>query len=519
MRQHSRCKRLLSWWSLLVIPLGLLILAAAMREGRTPYWHRSNADPTYPYLFNALTVAELSRPHLVEHPGTTIHMIGAAAIRMRHWLVGTQPLPHDLLLHPESYARVVSLTLIGIMSLALLVAGALVLAATGDLALALLVQATPLLSRLTWGNLFKVAPEPILVAIASLLGGLAVVRAVRPPWSDRGLAAAAGILVGLGLATKLVFLPLALLPWLLLEGRKSRALYAASAGTTFAVATWPGWSALGRMVSFAVAVATGRDLYRSTERGYPALSEYLASVYRLLTLDPLLTVLLLLSLAGALFFSVAPDLAGIRRGLLAAAGVGLLQVALSAKDPFSAPRYLLPLVGVLGVNSALLMALARRRPSRFSFGGLLVVVLMAVGARNGYALARQQQDIWMQRRTLASLSDAIAAADNCRVVHYRGSSSLEWALHFGDLWSGHRYADVLQGYYPNVLVYDIEGASFLRFGQRMAVRGLAVNSSCVLMRGYAQTGLTRLNATLPAEFDLTAVQVGGGEGVYRLRTR
>ncbi len=45
-----------------------------------PYYNKNRSDPSYAYLFNALDIEQGVTPFLIQHPGTTVQLIGAAVI-------------------------------------------------------------------------------------------------------------------------------------------------------------------------------------------------------------------------------------------------------------------------------------------------------------------------------------------------------------------------------------------------------------------------------------------------------
>ncbi len=63
------------------LAIGLFI---ANVEG--PYYGKSRFDPSYAYLFNALDIEQGVAPFLIQHPGTTVQLVGAAVLRVRWWI-------------------------------------------------------------------------------------------------------------------------------------------------------------------------------------------------------------------------------------------------------------------------------------------------------------------------------------------------------------------------------------------------------------------------------------------------
>lgn len=59
------------------------------QKDRGPFWLGTNFDPAYTYLLNSLRLAGLQPPKHVDHPGTTVHSVGAVLLRLVHTALRT----------------------------------------------------------------------------------------------------------------------------------------------------------------------------------------------------------------------------------------------------------------------------------------------------------------------------------------------------------------------------------------------------------------------------------------------
>ncbi|HEV2762113.1 MAG TPA: hypothetical protein VGV38_03885, partial [Pyrinomonadaceae bacterium] len=227
-------RKLAGGWFLLLLPVLAALAAFQLREARGPHWLSENLDPTYMYLLNSLNVSNLHRPFLYQHPGAPVSMAGGIVIRLSHPLSGERELARRVLTEPERYVGRISTAFVVLYALALLAAGFAAYAATGRASVALLYQAAPFVSANTVEGLTGVRPEPLLSALALLTGAVALLALrydVRT--HARRYALAFGVLVGLGVACKLNFAPLALLPLILLPSWRARSEFVAASLVSF----------------------------------------------------------------------------------------------------------------------------------------------------------------------------------------------------------------------------------------------------------------------------------------------
>jgi hypothetical protein len=517
--------------AILVGPLLLVAASERLRADHAPYWRSSMQDTTYAYVFNALDVAELKHPAKVDHPGTTVEILGAIVLRIRHLTVGRRPLPDDFLSDPEPYCRDIHRALLAAYVLAVLVSGCVALWAAGDLGLALAFQLTPLLAG--FGIfLFNsgVAPEPLLLAVASLLASAVLWGAFRPSGARR-LATIMGVVCGIGVATKWTFLPLCLLPLLLHRECRNRLQYLVCAAVAFALAMAPAWSSVGASLAFAVDAAMGQNLYRSGTPGLPSLAQYLNSLRHLLggRYDGLFPLLLLLGGGTAVWASRRgrrePAGQSTPRALLATTAVCVLQIVLAAKDPMAAKRYLVPAAGLAGLEAALLLLLLRQGAgTRFANRAVLVLLLIAGGL--GLTGMATRAELRRQQRAVTSSIPAFLAreGDDCRTVRYAGSSSVEWAMYHGNRSASSRLGPMLKTHHPDVWFYDTARRGVFDFEQRVPLAELK-RSGCLLLWGSSvhTSGDPRrpeswASRPLPRSFSLELVHEAGPESVYRLRS-
>jgi len=178
-------------------------------------------DPGYQYLLAGGQIVTGGTPHHNDHPGTSAQWIIGLVEFFTHVFVGNDSLRFDLIARPEFYAQVVGVTLAALYIAALVFCGIRVLRAMG------LVPSLVLQMILLWGlpimdvGRYRLMPETIALSAAIATVG---VLAPRLAASERRLSTqgilALGILTAIGLTSKILFVPLAVVTLIVLNRRE-----------------------------------------------------------------------------------------------------------------------------------------------------------------------------------------------------------------------------------------------------------------------------------------------------------
>ncbi len=469
---------------LLAIPVLALVGAFWMKEARGPYWLRTNFDPDYVYLTNALNLARGLPPAHVDHPGTTVQEIGAVVVRAVYAWNGSGDLSRDVLSRPETYLSVFHAVLAGTFALSLWVLGAVGLRVFADPARAVLLQMLPL----AWPGLERlstVQPENLLLTVHVLFAA-ALIRCVADERPSTRSVAVLGAIAGFGVLTKLTFIWVPLIPLLILTGWRRRVQYAAGAVGAVFLFGWPLLPRLPDVVYWIRSLATHTGHYGSGPRGFD-LPRYLENLQQLFAGQIELVVVIAVGVVGLVLWSRVPDEAGRRRFrlLLGIVSVQMLQIAMVAKHPKS--HYLLPAFGVASLSIFFSFeAISRTLGSRAkpvataTLVGFLILTGL-VGAREARRVHAKlapvsafQQDLHAQLETQFS---------ECAVVTYFKSSSPANALRFGNYYAEWEYNDVLMELFPRDFFFELETHRFLHFFEPTSFEALRATYPCVVFQG------------------------------------
>ena len=173
-------------------------------------------DPAYQYLFAGIDILHGNAPTHTDHPGTPLQTLIAGIVASSWfvlWLIGLMPLGlfDSVLRSPEIFLGATSAVLLMITSAANFYFGRRVYQVTRQYSSALACQFAPLLYASVVPNVVFPTPEALLIALSILLMGV-LAPVILSSGSARGQLSRsatnwAGIICGVGVATKLTFVP------------------------------------------------------------------------------------------------------------------------------------------------------------------------------------------------------------------------------------------------------------------------------------------------------------------------
>ncbi|PRY98679.1 uncharacterized protein DUF2029 [Jezberella montanilacus] len=174
-------------------------------------------DPAYQYLFAGIDILRGHAPYHTDHPGTPLQSLIACTTATLWALMQVAGLEtygifDSALLHPELYLGSVSFVLLLLSGAAIYYLGTRVYRVTGSYLLSIGCQLSPLLFPAVVPNLVFPTPEALLIPIViTLLGVMTPIIFCKDKSTEKDSLEsypAAGLLCGIGVATKITFLPI-----------------------------------------------------------------------------------------------------------------------------------------------------------------------------------------------------------------------------------------------------------------------------------------------------------------------
>jgi hypothetical protein len=458
---------------LLIVPAIGVALTIWLASAFGPFWIGPNYDPEYVYLVNSLGLLEGHTPVHTDHPGTPLQLLGAGVIATVHSLTDAKTeLARSVLSDPEKYLGWIRGVLITMWVVATIAIGVVVARLNGNILCAIVVQAAPLLSLQGALSLTRAAPEPLLLSLAILTGAVTLRRSgtfISGAQSRRGVITL-GAILGLGVATKVTFFPIGAYCLSCVRNVRGRVTLAVAAVATFFLAVSPIFTRWATVVRWFGKLVLGTETYGEGPRTVINPTHYSQGIVTLVLAEPLLfafaaTSILTVIMLGRARSDERENHKRVRAALLGIAIAELLQIAITAKYPV--PRYLVPAIGLLGVNVGLLwmavpsaIAASEPRPVKFAFTAAAVALV----AFQAYRVADTRQNLANRRDEAIRLSALADRMPNRVLAFGYGSSGRGPALWFANTWARNRYSALLEELHPRTIEFHLGWKVFLNHG-------------------------------------------------------
>ena len=289
------------WARYAVVALPLAYLAAALLySANTAPWGRQ-VDPESTYAMNGLVWAVGYPMMKNDHPGTTTILLAGIVIKLWSFLAGRSDVVEfglrdfDAIVYASRAAEAV------ILSGVLLASGVIVRNVTGSALAAMLFQVAPFVHPEAMHFEVVLASEGPMVSCA-ILGMALVLRAAlgeRPPTT--GLGAALGLVFALGLSSKFLHFPLALLGVSLLRSPRALAVSFLTGIFSFFL-----FNRIFNPLVFTggfrwlVSLATHRGIYGEGEPGFIDFKVFWPNMAEIVTSAPVISGVFLLGAVVAL---------------------------------------------------------------------------------------------------------------------------------------------------------------------------------------------------------------------------
>jgi hypothetical protein len=472
---QKKSLRFLSYPFLVIIPAILFLTSLDTIKSRDKAWYAGGYDPEYAYLFNSLNMATFKLAGHIDHPGTTMQVAGGIVLKVA-WNIDPrgEDMATAVLSDPEHYIRILNITAAVIGSLVLLLLGWFLTAGTGIIWIGLLLQLTPFISGFVLFNGFaRVTQEVMQMSAAFAMAAMAL------HWYFKRESAVKinytlwfAVVAGFGLASKIIFFPLLIIPVILLAGWQKKVFFILLSGLFFVIFTLPVIKMYPAMFNWIYNLFVHSGQYGSGSKEVIDSSKYLEELLNLFKVNPYLFGLFLLCIAVLLVFPVirivkkrCPDTAAAKL-LIAAIAAQALGYLLVAKQPKAA--YLLPYESIAAVNVVIILFLAvsliPKEKLRFYVFGLLTLLLAYTGIKSGIARKGQLYGTDFNWEFQEAWGAATGANQKQAVVFTNPGASPMAGLFFGNAYSFNRYVPQLRIIYPDYYILDAYNNKIVHWG-------------------------------------------------------
>ncbi|MEP7146792.1 MAG: hypothetical protein ABI792_07260 [bacterium] len=471
-------KKIIPLIVLAVLPLFFFIGLQKYKDAVGEYYLGRNYDPSYPYLTNSLNLSQFNGygVGLIAHPGTPVQEIGAVVILIAHSLeAGNTDLVRDVLNNAEYYLIVIFQVFLLLNSIAIFILGITAYRKLGNIYSALFLQLTPFAfySEDIYFQLTNVSVEPILVFTVLLLI-TAILFYINKTRSEKNLlfySIIFGILCGLGMATKISFFPVLVIPFLLIRQMKFKILFIGISILAFFIIVYPAFSA-ENAEGFSVWVKdiiihSGR--YGTGNEDFVQTSVYLDNVKSIFSHSLVFSVSYISLLIIFIMQLSAKYKSRIRShkyfnllcGILIAMSLQIFTVAKHFAIYYMIPTYMFSILSLFIVNSVIFSLYPdffKIKNKRKYYYAVISVLIIFIGVLQIRTIYKQRKYITSNRNEERKITKSLEENySKSIVVSSYECSSKEFALFLGSFFGGTQnkaYMDILKEMHPDNFYYN-----------------------------------------------------------------
>ena len=430
------------------------------------YYFTSAYDPAYAFLFNGLNLAEGELGSgLAGFPGTTVQIFVALMIRLGYLFREATSLTEDVLTNPEYYLNIASYGIILLISLSLLFSGTILYKHTHNIGISLAIQLVPFLSLTGLHFSSIVMCEPLLVIAVQ---GIALQAALHCFTDNTNPGNRQifylSVFTAIGLTTKMVFFPVFMLPFFVINGWKSRFKYILIIFFASAILLIPAYPDWRLSVSWARLLLFHKGIYGYGESGIVDMVSFINSLKEAFSSDLLFTVLFILILSYLLmrFVPGIKEIIHQRNYRIVAGAYTVIIIQLLMIGKHYLPHYLISVYGLIMI--AFLFSLTGfKRPSFltkynrwfYSLTIMLAGVFLIIRFLKSFEFSPDFRHPFTE--TVEFVNNNVGNEQRIIVEGY-SSAFKEYGLYFGLAFSGRasqKYRPILKKLYPRTYFFNI----------------------------------------------------------------
>ncbi|MFN8207836.1 MAG: hypothetical protein U0T82_10585, partial [Bacteroidales bacterium] len=211
----------------IILPCIFLLLSMLLKS-EMGYYHLFTTDPEYAYLVNGLNICNFRPPSQVQGPGTPSQFFAAVLIEMVHAFRQQGTLIEDVMQNPDVYISAFHASLTAITAILILILGLTLSKLTKNIYIGLFVQIIPFTSWQILDLMRRYMVENMIIAGMLMLFIFLFLFIYTEDLSVKRIrlyTVIFSICIGFIAATKLMYLPVAIIPFMILPGYRYKIYY------------------------------------------------------------------------------------------------------------------------------------------------------------------------------------------------------------------------------------------------------------------------------------------------------
>lgn len=469
---HNTLKKPGSNLLLLLIPLIIAGISIYCKISVGEYFLGGFYDPAYAYLMNSLNLSQLSGYGVghFDHPGTTVQTAGAVVIKI-FYMFGkiNDDIATDVISRPEYYLSRISFTFIIMTGAALYILGIAAYRKFNNIYAALLIQLTPLFPPTVYDHFADVSSESLFI-VAIILFLAAVIYYTNSDDSDSKSRLKSSLILGLtcgfGLAGKIIFLPLVLIPLLLVRKFKYKIIFIFFTALFFLIFVYPALSIenASKYVNWISGIATHSGKYGSGQESVIDTSTYFVNLRNIFTDDLSFSftyTVLLFTLAVGMILKTKNRIRNYYYFKLTGAVFCVMTVQIILVAKHFDPRYMITvnMLSVTGLTAVCFIAKDYYSSSvSKKFYTIITVIIVLFTTYRLMTLFSSYSDYSHCRDESEKINSYVKNNfSDLPLVYSNLINNPVYSLYFGTDWAGSRqqtYISIIQKLHPDYFYFD-----------------------------------------------------------------
>jgi hypothetical protein len=471
-------KKTLFVFLLLILPIFFYIGLIKYKDTLGEYYLGRNCDPSYPYLTNALNLAQVKSygVGLIAHPGTPVQELGAAVLLFVHsYNSKNTDIVTNVFNNPEYFLNKILKTFLFIISAAIFLLGLITYIKLKSIFAALFLQLSPFAfySEDIYFQLTNVSVEPILVFTAILIISTIILFLNKSESGKNNLiyTLVFGLLCGLGMATKISFLPVMIIPFLLLKPLKYKGLFILFSIVSFCVFVYPAFSSntADEFTIWVRDLITHSGKYGKGSEDIIESSVYFVNIKTIFSKNLVFSVTYISMLVILIlqFFGKYKSVVRSNKYFILMLGIFLamsLQILMVAKHfslYYMIPVYMFSILGLFVIYKIFISFypdMLNSKKGKYIFYSFISVIMISYSVIHLKTINKERKYIGNGRNEARKIVSTLEEDyENSIVVSTYECSSKQFALYLGSFFGGtqhKRYMSIVKEKYPNNFYFN-----------------------------------------------------------------
>ncbi len=526
---------------LIIFPLLLFFTSDLIKEAGGPYY-LNYYDPGYVYLVNSLNLIQLNSIGHIDHPGTTVQVAGAVILRLLLITDSNSRILNRVFSNPEFYLIIINKVLVLINCIALYLLGLFIFKTTSDIYLSILLQLTPFISFQIFYGLVIVAPENFLILSATCINAL-IFYYIYSPRAENSLyklSLVSGLICGFGIVSKLNFLPVCVIPLILLRGIKFKGFFILFTGIFFTIFFLPAISNINSFWSWVQKLIFNVGIHGLSNPAEFSILVFLNNIVIIFSGDLIFTGVYILIIISLLFVRNRGKIENIfvkeRKALISIFAAMTLQVLIVAKNylPY-AQYYIIPslmlTVSGLAISISILYKVYGKKlriPQLRSVYIYTILILSVYGGIKIYLTYIEVSEFRVEAEKILNFVAQYSADE--MVIPSIGAANKDCALAITTMYgysgtSKPLYEKIISEKVTSKLYYDFWKNNLLTISGDGDILNILKDKSKIIVQLLSVTSIEKIIDLLRTNYNVNALDYklllrnGNGESVYEIRLK